>query len=66
MMLGQLGGVLLRLRRRQVDLVQHRDDVQVVLERQVEVGERLRLDALGGVDEQHGALAGGEAAADTS
>ena len=34
--------------------------VQVVLERQVEVGQRLRLDALGGVDEQHRALAGGQ------
>ena len=42
-----------RLRRRQVDLVEHRDDVQVVLEREVEVGERLRLDALRGVDQQH-------------
>ena len=58
----ELGGVLLRLRRRQVDLVEHRDDVQVVLEREVEVGQRLGLDALGGVDEQHGALAGGERA----
>ena len=47
-----LGGVQVGLRRRQVDLVQHRDDVQVVLERQVEVGQRLRLDALRGVDEQ--------------
>ena len=34
--------------------------VQVVLERQVEVGQRLRLDALRGVDEQHRALAGGQ------
>ena len=31
-------GVLLRLRRRQVDLVEHRDDREVVLHRQVEVG----------------------------
>ena len=52
----------LGLRGRQVDLVQHRDDVQVVLERQVEVGQRLRLDALRGVDQQDGALAGGQRA----
>jgi hypothetical protein len=60
--LADLLGVLVGLRRREVDLVQHRDDVQVVLEREVEVGQRLRLDALRGVDEQQGALAGGERA----
>ena len=38
--------------------------VQVVLEREVEVRERLRLDALRGVDEQDRALARGERAAD--
>jgi hypothetical protein len=54
---GQLLGELLRLRRGQVDLVEHRDDVQVVVHRQVEVGQRLRLDALGGVDQQDRALA---------
>ncbi len=54
----QLGRVLVRLGGRQVDLVEHRDDRQVVLEGHVEVGQRLRLDALGGVDEQHGTLAG--------
>ena len=46
----------------QVDLVQHRDDLEVGVQRQVQVGQRLRLDALGGVDEKHGALAGGQAA----
>jgi hypothetical protein len=46
-----------RVGRRQVDLVEHRDDREVVLERQVEVRERLRLDALRGVDEQDRALA---------
>ena len=35
----------------------------VVLDRLVDVGQRLRLDALGGVDDQQRALAGGEAAA---
>ena len=57
---GQLGGVLLRLRGGQVDLVQHRDQVQVRAQRQVEVGQRLRLDPLRGVDQQDGPLAGGQ------
>ncbi len=56
--------VLLGVGRRQVDLVQHRDDLQVVLEREVEVRERLRLDALRGIDEQDRAFARGERAAD--
>jgi hypothetical protein len=47
----------LRLRPRQVDLVDHRDDLQVRIQREEEVGERLRLDALGGVHHQDGALA---------
>jgi hypothetical protein len=59
---GDLRGVLLRLGGRQVDLVEHRDDREVVLQREVQVGERLRLDALGGVDEQDRALAGGQRA----
>ena len=59
---GELLGVLLRLRGREVDLVEHRDDREVVLHREVEVREGLRLDALRGVDEQHGALARGERA----
>ncbi len=59
---GQFGGVTVGLGGGQVDLVQHRDDLEVGVERQVQVGQRLRLDALGGVDEQHGALTGGQAA----
>ena len=47
----------------QVDLVDHRHDLMVVLDRLVDVGQGLRLDALGGVDDQQRALAGGEAAA---
>ncbi len=42
---------------RQVDLVDDRDDLEVVLDRQVRIGERLRLDALRSVDEQQRALA---------
>lgn len=48
------------LRGRQVDLVEYGDDRELVLHRQVEVGESLGLDALGGVDQEDGALAGGE------
>ncbi len=54
---GDLGGVAIRVGGGQVDLVQHRDDVQVAVQRQVQIRQRLRLDALGGVDQQHRALA---------
>ncbi len=49
---------LLGLGRGQVDLVQHRHDFEIVVERLIDVGERLRLDALAGVDHQQRALAG--------
>ncbi|CKS39926.1 Uncharacterised protein [Mycobacterium tuberculosis] len=52
-----LGGVTVRVGRGQVDLVEHRDDVQVAVQRQVEVRQRLRLDALRGIDQQHRTLA---------
>ena len=42
---------------RQVDLVEHRDDGEVVVHRQVQIRQRLRLDALRGIDEQHRPLA---------
>jgi hypothetical protein len=48
----------------QVDLVDDGDDLVIVLDRLVDVGERLRLDPLRGVDHQQRAFAGGEAAAD--
>ena len=44
-------GVAVGVGRRQVDLVEGGDDLEVVLERQVAVGQRLGLDALGGVDD---------------
>ena len=53
---------LFRLRRREVDLVQDRDDLVVVVERLIDIGESLRLDALARVDHQQRALASGEAA----
>ena len=61
---GQLDGILLGLGRREVDLVEHRDDRQVVLHREIEVRQRLCLDPLCRVDEQDGPLAGGERAGD--
>ena len=61
---GDLGGVALGVGRREVDLVEHGDDLEVVLHGQVEVGQGLRLDALRGVDQQDRALARGERAAD--
>src|SRR3972149_632562 len=53
-----------RLGRGQVDLVDDGHDDQPLGQRQVHVGERLRLDALCRVHDQHRALAGLQAAAD--
>jgi hypothetical protein len=46
----------------EVDLVEDRQDCQVVLHREVGIGDGLGLHALAGIDEQDGALAGSEAA----
>ena len=48
----------------QVDLVDDRADLQIVLQGQVGVGQGLGLDALGGVHHQHRPLAGGQGAGD--
>ena len=50
--------------RRQVDLVEHRHDLEPLLERRVAVGDALRLDALRGIDDEQRALAGGQRARD--
>ena len=50
----------IRLRTRQIDLVDHRDDFEPVVHREVGVGERLRFDALRRVHEQQRPFAGGE------
>ena len=50
--------------RRQVDLVEDRDDRQALAQGEVDVGQRLGLDALGGVDDEDRALARLQAAAD--
>ena len=59
-----LGRRPFRVGRRQVDLVQHGHDLEVVLQGLVTVGQGLGLDALGGVDQQHGTLAGSQRPAD--
>ena len=46
---------------REIDLVDHRNDREVVVERQIDVSDGLRLDALRGVDHQQRPLAGREA-----
>ena len=48
----------------QVDLVEDRDDRQALAQREVDVGQRLGLDALGGVHDEDRALARLQAAAD--
>ena len=57
---GELLRVLLGVGRREVDLVQHGNDVEVVLQGQIQVREGLRLDALRRIHQQDGTLAGGE------
>ena len=47
---------------RQVDLVQHRKDLQVDIESEIDVGQCLGLDPLGGVHHQQAAFAGGQGA----
>ena len=62
--LGNLVRILLGLGARQVDLVEDRNDREVVLEGQVQVRERLGLNALRGVDEQDRTLARGQGTGD--
>ena len=52
-----LGGEAVGVGGGEVDLVERGDDRQIVLEGEVAVGEGLRLDALGGVDDEHDPLA---------
>ena len=54
----------LRLGGGKVDLVQDHDDLVVGVDGLVDVGQRLRLDALRGVDDEQRALAGAERARD--
>ena len=54
----------LDVRRGEVDLVDDGHDLEVVFEGEVDVGERLRLDALRRVDDEDGALARGKRTGD--
>ena len=58
-----LVGHPLRVGGGEIDFVDDRDDLQVVVHRQVGVGKGLGLDALAGVHHQHRPLAGGQGAA---
>ena len=55
-----LAARLFGLRAGEIDLVDDRNDLEAVLDGEVGVGQRLRLDALRGVDQQQRAFAGGE------
>ncbi len=55
---------VVRVGRRQVDLVEHRHDLDAELDRGVAVRDRLRLDALGRVDDEQRAFARRQRAAD--
>ncbi len=62
--LSDLVRILLGLGTRQVDLVEDRDDREVILEGQVQVRERLGLDALRSVDKEDRTLARRQGAGD--
>ena len=62
--MGDLERGALRVGLGQVDLVGHRDDLEVVLDRQVGVGQRLRLDPLRRIDDEQGAFASLQGARD--
>ncbi|MND79927.1 hypothetical protein D3C80_716870 [compost metagenome] len=50
----------IRFGRGKVDLVEDGDDLVIVVDRLIDVGQRLRFDALGGVDDEQRTFAGAE------
>ena len=50
----------LRVRTRQVDLVDHREDLQIVIKRKVDIAECLRFDSLRTVHHKNRSVAGGK------
>ena len=52
----------LRFGARQIDLVDHRKNFQIVIERHVHVGHSLRLDSLSRIDDEQRTFAGRQAA----
>ena len=55
---------LLRLCARQIDLVDHRNDLEVVLDREIGIRQRLGFNALRRIDEQERALTGRQRSGD--
>ena len=53
-----------RLRAGQIDLIDDRDHIQVMVQRQIHIGKGLRLDALGRIHHQNRAVTGGKGTAD--
>src|SRR5262249_62390320 len=51
----------LRVRAWEIDLVDHRQEFQSMIQSEISIGERLGLDPLGRVDHQNGSFTGGEA-----
>ena len=51
----------LRLRAGEVDFIDNRKHIQVMVQGQVHVGQGLGLDSLGGVHHQYGSVAGSQA-----
>ena len=58
-----LGADALGIGSRQIDLVEHRDDLQIIAECQVDVGQGLRFHALAGIHHQQRTFTGLQAAA---
>ena len=61
---GDLLGVFVGLGARQINLVQHGNDGQIVVDGHVQVAQRLCLDALRGIDQQYGPFACGQRTGD--
>ena len=55
-----LGADAVRLGCGQIDLVQHRYNLVIIVERLIDIGERLGLDPLAGVDDEERTFAGGQ------
>ena len=53
---------LIRLRARQINLIDHRQDLQIVVQRQIDISQSLGFHALGRIDYQHGPVAGRQGA----
>ena len=57
-------GDLIRPRRRQIHFIDHRQNFQVVIQRQIHIGQRLRFDSLAGIHHKDRPFAGRKGAGD--